>query len=141
METQPTAHVTNVEENINLVKLIYDCFFKGDIEGLLAHYSDDVDWEVYGPAAIPTSGPHHGKAAVQQFFTKVSELFDFSKFDVQQYVAQGDTVVTMGEYGGTIKTNGKEFHMHFAHVVTIKDGKANKFREFTDTAAVLEALS
>lgn len=141
METQPTASATSIEENINLVKSTYDCFFRGDIEGLLATHSDDIDWQVYGPLEIPTAGPRHGKEEVMQFFQQVGETYEFSKFDVQQYVAQGDTVVALGEYAGTAKTTGKEFEMHFAHVVTIQNGKTSKFREFTDTAAALKALS
>ena len=141
METQPTASATSIEENINLVKSTYDCFFRGDIEGLLANHSDDIDWQVYGPSEIPTSGLRLGKEEVVQFFQQVSENFEFTKFDVQQYVAQGDTVVALGEYAGTTKTAGKEFEMHFAHVMTIENGKATKFREFTDTAAVIKALS
>ncbi|GJM30268.1 MAG: hypothetical protein DHS20C17_29030 [Cyclobacteriaceae bacterium] len=141
METQSTASATSIDENINLVKSTYDCFFRGDIEALLKNHTDDIDWEVYGPSEIPTAGPHRGKAEVQQFFQKVNELLEFNKFDVQQYIAQGDTVVALGEYNGKAKNTGKEFDSHFAHVVTIRNGKACKFREYTDTAAALNALT
>lgn len=141
METQPTTSAAGIEENINLVRSTYDCFFKGDIEGLLTHHTDDIDWEVYGPAELPTAGPHIGKEQVMGFFGKVDELLEFDKFDVNQYVAQGNTVVTLGVYAGTAKKTGKKFDSHFAHVVTIRDGKICKFREYTDTAAAVEAIS
>jgi ketosteroid isomerase-like protein len=140
MQTQQTS-ATNIEENINLVKTVYDCFFRGDTEGLLAHHTDDIDWEVYGPAALPTAGPRHGKEEVQGFFGQVNDLLQFDKFEVQQYIAQGNSVVSLGEYNGKSKTTGKNFDSHFAHVVTIRDGKVCKFREFTDTAVALEAMT
>lgn len=141
METQPTTSAARIEENINLVRSTYDCFFKGDIEGLLTHHTDDIDWEVYGPTELPTAGPHIGKEQVRGFFGKVDELLEFDKFDIQQYISQGDAVVSLGHYSGKSKTTGKAFYSHFAHVVTIRDGKICKFREYTDTAAAVEAMS
>lgn len=141
METQSTTRTQEVQEATNLVKQTYDAFFRGDIDGLLQHYSDDIDWQVYGPSSIPTAGPHHGKEEVRAFFKKVNDLLETEKFDVQKYVAQGDTVVALGEYTWRSKETGRVLDAHFAHVVTIKNGKINKFREFTDTAAALEAMT
>ncbi len=141
METQPTTSATSIEENINLVKSTYDCFFRGDIEGLLDHHTEDIDWEVYGPEELPTAGLRQGKPAVQHFFGQVNELLHFDKFEVQQYVAQGDAVVSLGEYSGKSNTTGKSFSCHFAHVVTVRDGKISRFREFTDTAAAVAAMN
>ena len=116
--------------------------FSGEIlRGLLSHHTDDIDWEVYGPAELPTAGPHHGKEEVMNFFGKVNNLLEFDTFDVQKYIAQGDTVVSLGAYSGKSKVTGKPFNSHFAHVVTIRDGKACMFREYTDTAAAVAAMT
>ena len=141
METQPTTNAPGIEENVNLVKSTYDCFFRGDIEELLSHHTEDIDWEVYGPTELPTAGRRRGKTEVQQFFGQVDELLEFDKFEVQQYVTQGNTVVSLGEYAGNAKKTGKRFEAHFAHVVTIKNGKVSSFREYTDTAAAVEAMT
>lgn len=141
METQSTTGAASVEENTNLVRSSYDCFFRGDIEGLVDHYSDDIHWEVYGPSTIPTAGPRHGKEELMNFFGQVNELLESNSFDVKEFIAQGDTVVVLGEYNWTSKITGKAFDSKFAHAVTVRDGKICQFREYTDTAAAVEAMN
>ena len=141
METQPITDATGVQANIDLVRETYDCFFRGDIEGLMKKYTESVHWEVNGPTSLPTSGPRHGKQELTAFFGQVAELLVSNNFDVQEYVAQGDTVVALGEYNWTSKTTGKEFQAHFVHAVTIRDGKICKFREYTDTHAAVAAMN
>ena len=140
METQSTAGALSIEEATNLARQTYDAFFRGDIDGLLELYTEDMDWEVLGPSSLPTAGPHIGKEQVRAFFGKVNDLLVSENFDVQQYVVQGDTVVALGEYTWTSKVTGRVFDAQFVHVITIRDGKICKFREYTDTAAAVEAM-
>jgi len=51
-----------------------------------------------------------------------------------EFVAEGDTVVALGEYSGTYKATGKSFRAPFAHVWKFRDGKAVSFWQHTDTA-------
>lgn len=140
MET-PTTTNQSIQENINLVKKTYDYYFRGDLEGLLNCYTEDIDWRVYGPSSIPTTGLHLGQDQVVEFFKKVDELLESEKFEINQYVSQGDTVVALGEYTWRSKVTGKIIDAHFAHVVNIRDGKICRFREFTDTAAAEEGMN
>lgn len=58
-----------------------------------------------------------------------------------EFVADGDKVVSLGNYSGKYKATGKSVRTHFAHVWTLRNGKAVKFQQYTDTAKVQEALS
>ncbi len=140
METQSTTSAQSIEETTNLTRQTYDAFLRGDIDGLMEFYTDDIDWEVYGPSSLPTAGSYIGKDAVRSFFGKVNELLETEKFDVHGYVAQGDTVVAIGEYLWRSKVTGRVFDAHFVHVVNIRDGKIYRFREYTDTAAAVAAM-
>ncbi len=46
-----------------------------------------------------------------------------------EFVADGSTVVALGEYSGTYKATGKSFKAPFAHVWKLQDGKATSFLE------------
>jgi len=140
METQSTTGALSIEESTNLVKQTYDAFFRGDIDGLLELYTDDIDWQVFGPSILPTAGPHRGKEEVRAFFGKVNDLLESDKFEVQHYVAQGNTVVAHGEFAWTSKVTGRDFDANFVHIVTIRDGKICKFREYSDTATAIAAM-
>ena len=41
----------------------------------------------------------------------------------------------------TVKATGKPIKTHFAHVITVRDGKWSRFRDFQDSAAAVEAFT
>jgi ketosteroid isomerase-like protein len=129
------------QENTNIVKQTYECFLRGDIESLLKLYADDVQWEVYGPTSVPTTGLRKGLPEVAQFFTQVNDSLESHSFEPQEFIAQGDQVVVLGHYSWTAKPTGRNFSSNWAHVITLSDGKITRFREYTDTAAAVDAFS
>ncbi len=131
----------NEQENTNIVKQTYECFLRGDIESLLKLYADNVEWEVYGPASMPTTGLRKGLAEVAQFFAQVNDSLEAQSFEVQEFIAQGDQVAVLGHYTWTAKPTGRQFSANWAHVVTLSNGKITRFREYTDTAAGAEAFA
>jgi uncharacterized protein len=128
------------DHNVKLVQEAYAAFGRGDIPGVLAHLSDDIDWELLGPSELPTAGNRRGKTAVSGFFQQVGELWDFERFEPRQFISQADVVVALGSYSGKAKGSNRPFQAEWAHVFTIKNGKASKFREYTDTANLVNAL-
>jgi ketosteroid isomerase-like protein len=130
----------NEQENINLVKQSYERFLKGDITGVIQMATDDVEWETPGPSDIPMAGKYKGHEQVGQFFTKLANTFEPVSFTPQEFIAQNDKVVTLGEYTWRVKSNGRTFSSKWAHVATVRDGKLSSFREYTDTAAAVDAI-
>jgi ketosteroid isomerase-like protein len=63
----------------------------------------------------------------------------FMTFEPQSYVAQGDHVVGIGNYGGTVKPTGRAFKADFVMVFTFKGNKVVRFQEYTDTAVLAQA--
>jgi ketosteroid isomerase-like protein len=56
----------------------------------------------------------------------------------QQLVADGDTVVALGNITWKHKETGAPASVKMAHVWTLRDGKAATFQQHTDTAKVRE---
>jgi len=129
------------QENVKVVQDAYAAFGRSDVPGLLNHMTEDIDWQMFGAPELPTAGPHPGKPEVSRFFKEVGETWSFEKFEPRQFIAQGDMVVALGFYSGTAKRNGRTFGSEFAHVFTVRNGKVVKFREYTDTANMVGALS
>jgi uncharacterized protein len=128
------------QSNVQVVQEAYAAFNRGDIEGILDRCADDVDWRTYGPETIRETKPRHGKQEVQQFFGEVNADWDFTSFEPQQYIAQGDNVICLGRYAGTSKATGRAFACEFAMHFVLQDDKVTRFREYTDTANMLAAL-
>jgi uncharacterized protein len=128
------------QENVKFVKEIYGAFLRGDIPSVLSTMSDDVDFFEPGEGAYPTSGHRRGLAEMREFFRILDETTKFETFEPREYIAQGDKVVVLGTYTGIAKPTGRRFGMDWAMVWTIRDGKAVKFHEYTDTLAGANAF-
>jgi ketosteroid isomerase-like protein len=126
------------QENIDLVKEGYAAFARGDIEAILADYSDDIIWEpVIGAGPhVPTAGIRRGKAAVREFFRILAETTDFERFEAQEFIAQGDKVVVLGTYAAIPRSTGRRHASDWVMVFTIADGRVVSFREFSDSAGI-----
>jgi ketosteroid isomerase-like protein len=127
-------------ENTAIVQGMYDAFSRSDITRLLGACADDIVWNaVYGTGPhVPMSGERRGKAAVTEFFRQVAENITFSRFEPQDFIATGSTVVTLGHYTATTPI-GKQFDSDWAMVFHLRDGKVVRFQEFTNSAALNEA--
>ena len=127
------------EQNTKLVQQIYDAFKSGDIPSLLGSLSDDVQWQLPEISNIPFAGKRSGREAVAQFFALVADSQDVLQFEPQQFIAQGNKVVSLGHYAWRVRSTGREFESDFAHVFTISNGEVVGFQEYLDTAVELAA--
>jgi ketosteroid isomerase-like protein len=127
------------QENIAVVQQAYTNFKTGNIQGLLDLLSDDVTWQLPEMENVPFGGKRTGRAAVGEFFALVGANQDVLSFEPRDTVAQGEKVVSLGDYQWRVKATNREFGGDFAHVFTIRDGKVIAFLEFTDTAAAATA--
>jgi ketosteroid isomerase-like protein len=122
-----------MNDNKEIARALYAAFGRGDIGAVLATLAPDVQWTEAegGPYGGVSVGPD---AVLANVFMKLGGEWDGYAAVPQQFVAEGDTVVALGEYSGTYKATGKSFKAPFAHVWTFRDGKAIAFRQHTDTA-------
>jgi len=125
--------------NSDVVLGMYAAFAAGDVPGVLGVLDPDVRWtEAEG---FPYSGTYVGPDAVlANVFAKLGSEWDGYSAVPRSFVAEGDTVVALGDYGGTYTATGKSFSAPFAHVWTLRNGKVVRFQQYTDTAVVQAAL-
>ncbi len=126
-------------ENVDLIKGLYAAFARGDVPTVLAALAPDVRWvEAEG-------GPHGGlsvgpQAVLENVFMKLGGEWDGFAAVPEEFVAQGETVVALGQYSATYKATGRSFRAPFAHVWKLKNGKIKNFRQHTDTAIHLRPM-
>ena len=129
------------QDNIRLVQNAYDCFEKGKIDELLQLQAEDVEWITPGPPDVmPTAGTRRGREAVAEFFSTLSAQEDVEVFEPQEFIAQGDKVVSIIKCRTRVKATNKAVEMPLVHVFAIENGKIKRFQEFFDTAAALPAF-
>lgn len=125
--------------NSETIRTLYAAFARGDVPAVLAGLAADVKWtEAEG---FPYGGTYTGPDAVlQNVFMRLGTEWDGFAAVPHEIVAQGETVVALGEDSGTYKATGKRFSAPFAHVWKLRGGKAVSFQQYTDTAVVQRAL-
>ena len=125
------------QQNLRLVQQGYECFGRGDIDGLLALLDERIVWTSPGPSDLPTAGTRHGRDAVRAFFGTINELYDFESFAPRSFIADGDKVVVLGEDVVKVRATGKTVTEEWAHVFTLQGDRIAAFQEYIDTAAVV----
>lgn len=128
-------------QNVDAVQRCYAAVGRGDIPAVLDLLTDDVEWTLQGPPAIPFAGTRRGKGGVAEFFSLVGGALEFHQFEPREFVAQGDAVVAIGYEHSIVKPTGLTLRQEWVHVYTLKDGKIATFRGFEDTAALVAAFA
>jgi uncharacterized protein len=102
----------SVQENVQIVKEAYAAFGRGDMQGLLALFAEDIEWISPGEG-LPLAGTYRGLTGVADFFQKISEMLEFSLFEPREFVAQGDRVLVVGFDRGRVKATNRTFEGHW----------------------------
>jgi uncharacterized protein len=124
-------------ENVNIVKEAYRAISEGNFDALFECLADDVKWFAIGPPElIATAGTRYGPKEVEQYFS----LLDANReLQPEEFIADGDKVVAIGEMRSNVKSTGSVIRSPWVHVFRIRQGKISDFRSFYDTAAVIAA--
>ena len=127
------------QDNIALVRSLYEAFGRGDVPAVLAGFADDIEWnEAEG---MPYGGVYHSPAEVaENVFAPIPD--DFDDFDVtpEEILADGERVVVLLTYTGTAKATGNKLRMPAAHAWTVRDGKVTHFLQLADSAIMNAAM-
>ena len=84
------------QENVKVVREMFEGFRGGDVARVLDLLSEDVEWQLGGPTEIAYAGVRHGRQKVAEFFKLLGEQSEFEEFDPREYIAQGERVVVLG---------------------------------------------
>jgi len=125
------------QDNIALIRTIYSAFSAGDVKTILDNVSANAGWVNYGPQTVPYMGDFTGRT--QEFFQAIGQSTTEGKVIPQKFIAQDDTVVSIGRYTASVRNSGAKIDSPIAHVFTVSEGKVTSWTGFSDTAAVAEA--
>jgi uncharacterized protein len=127
------------QQNVQIVKDGFAAYARGDMQGLLALFAEDIEWIVPGEG-LPFAGTYRGLAEVEGFFQKISEMLEVSLFEPREFVAQGDRILVVGFERETVKATNRTFEEHWVFVFTFRNGKVTNVREYFDTLALAQGF-
>lgn len=122
------------EENVALVRAIYDAFAAGDIAGVLARMGPDMVWNEAENFPYADGNPYCGPEAILGgIFARLGSEWDGFAAVPEELLDAGETMVALGRYRGICKATGLAMDAQFAHVWRVADGRAARFQQYTDT--------
>lgn len=126
-------------QNRKVIEDLYRAFDRGDIPTVLSALAPGASWtEAEG---FPYGGTYIGADDIlANVFMKLGTEWAGWKAVPRQTVAEGDTVVVIGEYSGTYNQTGRSFKAPFVHVWKMENGVVRSFVQHTDTAIVRAAM-
>jgi ketosteroid isomerase-like protein len=133
------------QENLKFVARIFDAADGMDKEALLAALPDlvpqlcdpDVEW-IEDPSRAD-SRTYRGHAGVIESWRQWLETFKDWEVEVERIIdCDDDVFVAMREHGTGALSEAPVRATNYA-VITVKDGKIRRYREFYDEATALEA--
>lgn len=122
------------QENLDLIRSIYDAFAVGDVPGVVSRMSSDIVWNEAENFPYADGNPYEGPQAILAgVFARLGSEWDGFAAVPEEFLDAGDTIVVLGRYRGTCKATGKAMDAQLAHVWRVSDGKATRFQQYTDT--------
>jgi len=132
--------VSDPQENIKFVQALYAAFKSRDIPRILGALSPTVEWGEPSNPYNPAAGTRHGHSGFLEWVRLGNESEEVLVLEPQDFLANFNSVAVVGYTKCRARATGKEYETDFVHLVSLKDGKVERFREFFDTYAAAEAF-
>lgn len=126
---------------IQTVQQCYAEFGKGNAQGVLNLLTDDVVWTDPGYPEIPYAGKRQGKNEVMNFFIEMSKTIEFTRFEPQQFMNDGNSVVVKGFFTGKSIATGKTFESEWVMIWEVIGEKVKNYQAYIDTNKVASSLN
>ena len=117
-------------QNVSTIKDIYAAFGRGDVAFIVGKLADDIRWVSHLEAIVPWSGDFSGTARVPMFFDAIFQAVDVEAFEPKEFIAEGETVVSLGEFACQVKKTGKKSRTRWAFVWKFQGGKVSSYEQF-----------
>lgn len=121
---------------VETVRAFYAALGAGNAPVALGLMANDIEWITMWHYKVDGRGPQ--KVAEGLVMPLMKEWKEF-KLVPSEYIADAETVVSLGNFIATHGTSGKTVDARYAHVWTVIDGRVKRFRQYIDTLAVAEA--
>jgi ketosteroid isomerase-like protein len=124
------------EENVELVRRIYEAANNGDSEAVVSYYHPEIEFHAYpqSPGRV-----HLGKQAVREYLQNVWEHYERFRFEVEELLDAGDQVVAVVTQQSVPKRGQHEMTVHIVEVFAIRDGLLAERRRYSTRDEALEA--
>jgi ketosteroid isomerase-like protein len=125
---------------VELVQNFYAALGRGDIPALLALLHSDLEWTEAEGFPYYSGTWRQPQDVLNNLIAPLLRDWDNFSAVADDFIAEGNRVVSLGAYRGTNKATHATLRAPFAHVWRVADGKLKRFDMYTDTLLVAQAM-
>src|SRR5882762_2017710 len=125
------------QENVEIVRRMYDAFHGGDVDGALSHFDPDV--LVDASKARPDVGVGKGREHVNAVVTSWLGSWEEWREEIEEVRDLGSRVLVLSVQRGRGKGSGVEVEAHYAMLYDVHGGEIISMRMYGTPAEALEA--
>ena len=123
------------EENVEIVRRVYETVEARGVEGLLEFATDDVVW--ISDPRFPGGGRKSGKEEVRRWLAEIW-IYDEISIDVEEIIDLDDRALTITRFHG-VSADAPPVDWLWCHLFAFRDGLISQMQAFLDRGQALEA--
>ena len=126
------------EDNIEVLKPVYEQWSQGNFRPVTDAYDADLEWG-WSEEFPGIAGMERGAEGQSEKLLTWLSTWEHWRVEVEEYRTNGDFVVALCRYIGRGKGSGVDVDTPGAHLWTVRDGRAVRMIVFSDRERALGA--
>lgn len=128
------------ESDLQLVRRLFAAFDTGDIEAVIALFSDDFVL-VVPPSMSAEPDTYEGRDGARRYLAAFDGAVEDVRFRAEELHAEDGCVLALVNVTGRGAASGLPVSMHAASIIRVTDGEVTAIESHPDVAAAREALT
>jgi ketosteroid isomerase-like protein len=129
------------EENVEIVRQVYDAGARRDATAVLSFYHAEVEWDISRSPARELMGRrvYRGHEGLRGFFREWYEAWETVTPDLEELIDAGEHAISVETTRGRGRASGVEVELSHYAVWTVREGKIVRVVWFATRDEALEA--
>jgi ketosteroid isomerase-like protein len=125
------------QENVKVVREMYDAMNRGDWKAVFAHASPEIEWET--DPRHPKAGIYRGQEMFQRFVEDLEGPFEQSVIEPERFFARADQVVAFIKIRRKPMGSTAKVEIQIGELWTFRDGQLVRGQGFGEREQALKA--
>jgi ketosteroid isomerase-like protein len=127
------------QENVELVRRVFDSISRGDIDRALETSADDFEMD-WSNSIGPDKGVYRGREQVREFWASFVEAFESLRWDPEEFIEVDESrLIVVNHTRMRGRGSGVEVAAVGVQLWTISDGRAQSLKLYQSKREALEA--
>jgi ketosteroid isomerase-like protein len=125
---------------VQVVRAFYDAVSRADAATVVSLLHSDLHWTEAEGFPYYSGTWRQPQEVLDKLLVPLMRDWDNFSAVADDFIVEGDRVVSLGAYSGVNKATGRAMRAPFAHVWRVVDGKLARFDMYTDTLLIDRAM-